>query len=129
MNKENNPVALVYHQCPLCLAKDEGEILIHKRLGDLSKYNRQVVGLSKEPCSDCKDLMAQGLLIIEVDESKTTDEKNPWRTGHMFVLRKESGERIFTEAFNQPYPTKGVAFLSQEVVDALGIREAMAGKE
>lgn len=126
---ESNSAAIVYHQCPLCLGKDDGEILIHKRLGDLSKFNGQVVGVTKEPCSKCQELMAQGLLIIEVDESKTTDDKNPWRTGYMFVLNKEAGERIFASEFNQPYPSKGVVFFAQEVVAALGIREAMERKE
>lgn len=124
-----SPVALVYHQCPLCLAKDDGQILIHQRFGDLSKYNRQIVGVSKEPCSQCKELMAQGLLVIEVDESKTTDDKNPYRTGHMFVLKKEAAARLFSEGLEQPYPSKGVVFFSQELIAQLGMHEAMKGKE
>ena len=120
--KDNQPVALVYHQCPLCLTKCDEQILIHKRLDDLSHLDRQSIGPSNEPCDKCKELMTMGLLIIEVDAHKTTDEKNPWRTGHIFVLRKGAAERIFAEAFNEPYPLNGCAFFSQEVVDALGLR-------
>lgn len=129
MKKENQPVAIVYHQCPLCLAKDEGEILIHKRLQDLSHLDRQIVGPSDEPCAKCQELMSLGLLVIEVDEHKTTDDKNPYRTGHQFVLKKAAAERIFAEVLEAPYPPKGVVFFSQEVVDHLGIREAMKEKE
>ena len=125
MKKDNQFVALVYHQCPLCAAKDEGEILIHKRLKDLSKIDRQIVGASKEPCSKCKELMSMGLLVIEIDEHKTTDYTNPHRTGTMFVLRREAAERLFAEALNTPYPINGAAFFSQEVVAQFGIREAM----
>ncbi len=44
-------------------------------------------------CKGCRDLMAQGFLVICVDLEKTQIEKNPWRTGHQWVITEEQALR------------------------------------
>jgi CRISPR/Cas system-associated protein Cas10 (large subunit of type III CRISPR-Cas system) len=110
----NKFVALVYHACPLCGKKSDGEILMHKRFEDISKLDRQIVGYMPEPCDECKKHMAMGFLIIEVSESLTTDRKNPYRTGRIFVIRREVAERVFEDT------SKGAAFVTDEATKKLG---------
>jgi len=115
-----SPVAMVYHACPVCGNKHDEQLLIHKHLRDLSKVDKQVVGYSKDPCKQCQEYMAMGLLIIEVDENKSTDTE-PYRTGKVYVLKREAAERMFTEVFDQPYPAKSCCFMTSEVTAKLGI--------
>ena len=115
-----SPVAMIYHACPVCGNKHDEQILIHKRLRDLSKMDKQVVGYSKDPCKQCQEYMTMGLLIIEVDDATSTPN-NPYRTGKVYVIKREAGEQIFTEVFNQPYPEKNCCFMTSEVTAKLGI--------
>ncbi|MBU2177725.1 MAG: hypothetical protein KJ556_21745 [Gammaproteobacteria bacterium] len=40
----------------------------------------------KAPCDQCKKHMEQGVILIGIDESRTHDKENPWRTGHFLVV-------------------------------------------
>jgi hypothetical protein len=90
-------------------------ILIHKRLRDLSKYDKQAVDISYKPCDECKKLMTMGYLLIGVDETKTTDNKNPYRTGQIWVIKHEAAARIFDDI------SKGAAFISMEAAERIGL--------
>lgn len=39
------------------------------------------------PCTKCQEYMQQGIIMISVDESKTTDKKNPYRSGGWVVVK------------------------------------------
>jgi len=41
-----------------------------------------------EPCQKCAEHMKQGIIIIAVDKNKTTNPKNPYRTGGWFVVKE-----------------------------------------
>lgn len=110
-----NPVALVYSACPLCGKKMDERILLHKQLRDISKYDRQVIDIAPEPCEECKQHMKLGFLLIGVDESKTTDETNPYRTGQIWVLKHEAAEKIFDNT------SKGAAFITTEAAERIGL--------
>jgi len=110
-----NPVALVHSVCQLCGKKMDERILIHKQLRDISKYNRQAIDVAPEPCVECKQYMSMGYLLIGVDESKTTDDKNPYRTGQIWVIKHEAAERIFDDI------SKGAAFISMEAAERIGL--------
>ena len=47
-----------------------------------------------EPCGECKSLMKQGIFLIEVDESKSSDPQQPWRTGVQSVIKEEAFKRF-----------------------------------
>lgn len=92
MKKDNQFTALVYHLCPICAKKDDGEVLIHTRLGDLSKVDGQNIGFGN-PCAECQaGIDAGAIMIIVVDASKSDDMafENLYRTGEVFGVRQEA---------------------------------------
>lgn len=75
----------------------------------------------QEPCGTCKRWMEQGVICIEVDEAKTTDEKNPWRSGGWAVIKDEAVQRLPLDAKVKASMLKRrVAFLTSELWDLLG---------
>lgn len=115
--KKNQSVATTHELCPVCCKKMNENLLIHKRLGDLSKIDGQATGFASHPCPDCQVLADQGLIIIEVDEAKTYDEKNPWRTGRTAVIKREAAARIFNIGLSR---TPAI-FLTMEATEKLGL--------
>lgn len=75
-----------------------------------------------EPCSKCSDLMTQGVMLIEVDESKTTDKNNPYRTGSMCVIKDDALSRIMKDGdLRDTVLRRRAAFIPTEVWDAIGL--------
>ena len=96
MNKDNF-VAMVYHLCPICAKRDDGEILLHTKFGDLSKIDKQNVGFSN-PCDECQAAIDSGaIMIIVIDQSKSGDMafENLYRTGEVFGVTEDAILRVF----------------------------------
>jgi hypothetical protein len=108
--------------CQMC-GKDIGLALFGRLEGD-AEAPRQV--LDPEPCDECKSLMEQGVMLIEVDVDKTDDEKNPWRTGRIAVLRDEAISRIFDPESAKAALERRVAFVEIAFYERLGLHEAQA---
>lgn len=102
--REGKHVALT--KCFFC--GEDGIILLHKRLGDVSKYHGKVVDM--EPCSKCVEYMKQGVILIGIDDAKSETGwnhppdkgsqaarqgwmPNPYRTGAFVVVKEEAVER------------------------------------
>ena len=85
----------------------------------LTKNNAKKVAdlFAKEPCDECKELTQKGFVLIGVDEAKTTDRKNPCRTGQLWVISHEAAHRIF----NGLDTSKGIAFIPKEVAEIIGL--------
>lgn len=49
-----------------------------------------------EPCEECKGHMTRGIILISVDESKSDDKNNPYRTGGWCVVSDDAIKRVFT---------------------------------
>ncbi len=114
MNDKSH-VALM--QCFYCM-KDVG-VLLHKRLAPVLPHRMCV---DQEPCDDCAKLMEQGVILISVDEQKTDDLKNPWRTGGWVVVWDEFIERVFKpRELVEQVLRKRVAFLPDEVWCMIGL--------
>jgi hypothetical protein len=58
--------------CFLC-GKDKGVVLFGQMKNDSEAPKK--VCLNSEPCSECKELMEKGIILISVDEYKSTDMK------------------------------------------------------
>ena len=83
-----------------------------------------------EPCDKCKGYMQQGIILIGVDEAKSTDMQNPWRTGRFAVVK----DRAIKELVNPPELAESIlkkrmCFMPDEVFVALGIPETMEESE
>ena len=48
----------------------------------------------KEPCDKCKEWMKQGIILISVDESKSEDMQDPYRTGNFCVVKDDAIRRM-----------------------------------
>lgn len=101
---------------------DKNELILPGRLkGDVEAPRKAVRNM--EPCDQCKHFMERGVILIEVDEAKTTDRNNPYRAGGWCVIKDEAIARIITDAAMREQILKSrVAFLPTEVWDAIGIQ-------
>lgn len=105
-----------------CFLCGEGkDILLHRRLRDISEVHNKVV--DTEPCSKCQEYMKQGVILIEVDESKTSDKKNPWRAGGWCVVKEEAVKRmgITPPELEADILKRRVCFLPTDVWDMFGL--------
>lgn len=78
--------------------------------------------LNREPCSECKDWMAQGIILISVDEEKSEDLQNPWRTGGWIVVKEGAVRRMIdSPELLERVLEQRVAFLPDDAWDMLGL--------
>ena len=115
--------ALVHENCPICAKKINEHIMMNstlteKNAEEIKSLHNKSVGYSEEPCDECKEHKKQGFIFIEVDESKTEDKSNPYRTGNMWVIKKEAAERIIT---NKDIIDVGASFIDMIVAKQIGL--------
>lgn len=103
-------------QCPLC-AGDTSEIFLlgKSRDGkDTPAPRRGVLPGMSQPCDKCKQYMDLGFLLIECQDN--TDEKNPYRTGRIYVMKLSAAVACGFD------PAKGrAAFIEESAARKLGI--------
>ncbi len=116
--------------CPVCL-ESSGIALpgtkVRKMAAEAKKspeaFMREGL-MDNKPCTKCQGYMQQGIILIGVDEEKTTDKSNPWRTGRFTVIKEDAIRRIFGEGENVEAICKNrVAYMPEEVFVELGIPE------
>ena len=73
--------------CFFCL-KPKNEILLPGKMKNGMEAPRNAVWDTR-PCDECKGYMEKGIILISVDESKSTDHKNPYRSGGWCVVKEE----------------------------------------
>ena len=112
-----NPALEVCFYCQ----KERGVVLFGRLKGD-AEAPRTVV-LNKEPCDNCKELMGRGIILISVDESKSDDSQNPWRTGGWVVVHERALRRwgIKSAELLETICKQRVAFLPDDVWDKIGL--------
>lgn len=114
--------ALVNRACIICGKTANSEILIGRRLTKkedhkITDLHNQTIGFSEKPCEECQKLINQGIVLIGVIKEKTEDINNPYRSGHISVIKEEA----FIKIFNQELPKKRIAFVEQEVGEQIGL--------
>lgn len=110
-------VALVKEICPICAKLFDGPIIMNTKLTKANaKKVREMHGKAlnymQTPCTDCKELMSKGFVLIGAVEKKTTDTTNPYRSGNLWVVKQEVADRLFAP---NPPPASGVAFIDINV--------------
>lgn len=106
-------------QCFYCM-EDKGIVLFGAMKGDAEAPRK--ICMDKEPCSQCKELMEQGVILISVDEDKTEDMNNPWRTGGWCVVKEDFIKRVFQpKELVQRVLEQRCAFMPDDAWDMLGL--------
>lgn len=92
---------------------DTGSILMDRYLKDRFDMHT-ITGWGM--CEEHAKLKADGFTaLVEIDEAKTTDRENPYRTGNLAHVRNSVWEHIF----DVPLPPKGVCFVEVGVLAKL----------
>lgn len=119
--RENQFVARVNYACPVCGKVDEEQsaILIHKRLSDISHLDNKTAGFG-EPCSECKEMMAQGIVFCICDESKS-ETNDPYRLGQLFVINEEKCKEMVNPDFWKILSKSRFAMIDWKLAQQLGI--------
>lgn len=116
-------VALLGHLPDFKARKNLGEDIAKTLSGpvDDREAPRRLI-LDREPCDECKGWMEQGIILISVDEAKTVDRQNPYRTGGFVVLKEEAVRKIFSppELVENICKTR-MAYMPDETWDKLGL--------
>lgn len=89
---ENFEVSIVKYICPICGNVAEEGIIMNSLLSEdaakeVKNLNGKAVGYANHACKECAKY--KGIYIIGIDESKS-DNKNPWRTGNIVCIKKDS---------------------------------------
>jgi hypothetical protein len=73
-------------------------------------------------CQQCQKYMQQGIILISVDESKSDDLSNPYRTGGWVVVKEEAVRRMLPESdVTEQICQKRMSFVPDDVWDQLGL--------
>ena len=109
----------VIPKCFYC-NEDKNEVILAGRLKGDAEAPRNAVW-DMEPCDKCKGYMKQGIILISVDEEKSDDERNPYRTGGWVVIKEKAVRHMMTEEAANEICKRRVGFVPDEVWDAIGL--------
>jgi hypothetical protein len=108
---------------PMCFfcGQQKNEIVLMGKLKGDAEAPKGVV-FDQTPCDKCREYMAQGVILISVDEKKSDDNRNPWRTGGWVVVKTKAIDHFpMTDEQKQELLRKRVAFISDPIWDLLGL--------
>lgn len=103
-------------QCFYCL-EDKG-LAFCGRMPDDKEAPRRAV-FDREPCDNCKAIMAQGIILISAKPD--TDPKSPYRTGGWVAVKDEAFRRIFSGPEAEQAIQARVCLVDDETWDAIGL--------
>lgn len=89
-------LALIKELCPVCAKEMDGPIIIltKKNAEEVESLHGQVLGYSNKLCTDCQKVLDEKgedfVYLIMVDETKTEDKRNPYRTGKVYMYDKNN---------------------------------------
>jgi len=106
-------------RCYFCLEPKNEVVLAGRMKGDVEAPRDAVWDM--EPCDQCVEYMEQGVILISVNESQTTDPRNPYRTGGWVVIKDAAIERMLEEVAARGILESRFAFVPDQVWDALGL--------
>jgi hypothetical protein len=109
-------------KCFWC-GEDKGLILFGRLPNDAEAPRSGAI--NHEPCEKCAEYMKMGVILISVDEKKSTDMKNPYRSGGWVVIKDEWVlKAVTTPELQQSILKARVAFIPDDAWDKLGLPRA-----
>ena len=125
MKKEH--IALVKRACRICSNTEDAEILIAKKyykgepVKDLKSYHGQVIGfIESGMCKECKEKYKDKIVFIEIDESKSEDKNNPYRTGQVIEIKIDS--KFGKHLISNNLVKNNIAYITQEELENLKLK-------
>ena len=123
MKKDTLGVALVHELCKICGKPTNEHIIMNQRLTeknakDIESLHKKAIGYSKEPCDECKEHMTKGFILIGYDNKLTTDLRNPYRTGNIWVITFDAAKRL---GINKDTMEIGYSLIDIETAENLGL--------
>jgi hypothetical protein len=116
---------------PLCYfcQQPKNEILLLGKLKGKDVEAPRNLTFDQEPCDTCKGYMAQGIILISVDEEKSKgNTANPYRTGGWAVVTDDAVRRIIKpKELLDDVLTKRVLFVPDGVWDLIGLPRQSLG--
>lgn len=114
-------VALVKEICPACTKEMDGPIILNTKLDkdeaeNVEKMHGQVIGFSETFCKHCQDYADKGIILIGIDESKSDDMRNPYRSGHFFVVKESWLDNINDEKIVKQAKEKRMMYVSHKIL-------------
>ena len=119
-------VALLKYVCPICGQINEdastiaiNSLLTEKAAKEVEDMNHKVVGFSEKPCKECQSYIDKGaFFVIGVDSEKSDDMSNPYRTGHLVGIKKESE---FVKHLPEEYQKKDAIYMDYREMEKFGM--------
>ena len=119
-------VALLKYVCPICGQVNEdastiaiNTLLTEKAAKEVEDMNNKVVGFSEKPCKKCQSYIDKGaLFIIGIDPEKSDDMSNPYRTGHLVGIKRESE---FVKHLPEEYQKKDAIYMDYKEMEKFGM--------
>lgn len=124
--KDTDFVAMVHYACIVCGSnvEDSTEIAIHKEFKSLKEIHNKVLGYSDTFCKDCTDKIDNAkelaYFIVVIDESKTENLNNPYRTGQVFLVKASAFKSFVKPEFMQQIEKFKFTFMDFNVAKKLG---------
>jgi CRISPR/Cas system-associated protein Cas10 (large subunit of type III CRISPR-Cas system) len=101
-------------QCPIC-GNDVGIVLFGLLPNDKEAPHKSVI--TNTVCQQCNEHMKIGIIAIEADTSLTTDRRNPYRTGRIFVLKESAIKKLITnEELQESILEKRVTYIEKGLI-------------
>ena len=119
-------VALLKYVCPICGQINEdastiaiNSLLTEKAAKEVEDMNHKVVGFSEKPCKECQSYIDKGaFFVIGVDSEKSDDMSNPYRTGHLVGIKRESE---FVKHLPEEYQKKDAIYMDYREMEKFGM--------
>jgi hypothetical protein len=97
--------------CPVCTQEMNSTYVMDFKSKDsqINLAGEEIqIEWSKDFCPDCAEMKSKGFILIGAVEEKTTDPKNPYRSGNIWCVENSVAKEMF-----EPYdpPSSGMAFL------------------
>lgn len=118
-------VALLKYACPICgqINEETSAVALGNRFNDkeniakVEAMHNKIVGFSEKLCMECQSWIDKGaFFIIGIDPEKTGDMSNPYRTGHLVGIKKESN---FYKSLPEGYKKKNAIFMDYREMEKL----------
>lgn len=113
-----------------------GKTMVEGISSRLKEADNKVIDMN--PCSKCEGYMKQGIILLTIDNEKSTpgwnippidpDERkhwipNPYRTGGFFVVKEEYIQKIFDKTNTDLAMRLRFSFIEHEAAEMLGFFE------